>query len=92
MTTSNNVIQLIPTPKAHNPPKALILVDNIDLAFVLFAVNVFGMDEGYGLIGPTDLQTFKIDFILDCLEEAKHSNLLTKNGKTIISRLLANNG
>ena len=76
------------------PPKkkVLVLVDNIDLAFVLFAVNVFGMEEGYGLIGPTDLPSFDPKFILDCLEEAKISNLLTSNGKAIISRLLVNNG
>ena len=79
-----------PTPPKKKKP--LVLVDNIDIAFVLFAVNVFGMDEGYGLVGPSDLPSFKMSFVLDCLEEAKTSNLLTADGKSIIARLLANNG
>jgi hypothetical protein len=85
---------IIKFKRKPTPPKkkVLVLVDNIDLAFVLFAVNVFGMEEGYGLIGPLDLPSFKIDFVLDCLEEAKTSNLLTADGKAIISRLIANNG
>ena len=50
------------------------------------------MEEGYGLVGPMDLPTFKKGFVLDCLEEARHSNLLSEDGKAILTRLLANNG
>jgi len=81
------------TSKATEPIKnTLVLIDNIDIAFVLFAVNVFGMDEGYGLIGPSDLPSFKISFVLECLQEAHTSNLLSVDGKAIMGRLLANNG
>ena len=89
---ANNVIKFTPKPRPEPKGNDMILVDNIDIAFVLFAVNVFGMEEGYGLVGPMDLPTFKKGFVLDCLEEARHSNLLSEDGKAILTRLLANNG
>ena len=85
---------IIKFKRPPTPPKKkdLILVDNIDIAFVLFAVNVFGMEEGYGLIGPDDLPTFSKEFVLECLQEAHTSNLLSEDGRAIMGRLLANNG
>ena len=91
MTTSNNIIKFTPKEKPTKK-KDLILIDNIDIAFVLFAVNLFGMDEGYGLVGPNDLPTFPLNFVLECLQEANTSNLLSEDGRAIMGRLLANNG
>ena len=88
---ANNIINFTPKEKPTKK-KDLILVDNIDIAFVLFAVNVFGMEEGYGLIGPNDLPTFSKEFVLECLQEAHTSNLLSEDGRAIMGRLLANNG
>ena len=66
---ANNIINFTPKEKPTKK-KDLILVDNIDIAFVLFAVNVFGMEEGYGLIGPDDLPTFSKEFVLQCLRSS----------------------
>ena len=82
-----------PDPK----PKEILLVDNIDVAFCLLAINLYGLPndeevrEGYGLVGPEDLATLNPEFVRDCLEEAKLSTELSDKGKAIITRLLSNN-
>ena len=48
------------------------------------------MREGYGLVGPEDLPTLQLDFVIECLEIARDSDELSDKGKSIISRLLAN--
>jgi hypothetical protein len=78
------------------PPKDIVLVDHIDVAFCIWAINMYGipndeeMREGYGLVGPEDLSSLQIDFVIECLEVAIDSDELTDKGKLIISRLLAN--
>ena len=82
-----------PDPK----PEEIMLVDNIDVAFCLLAINMYGIPndedvrEGYGLVGPEDLPTLSAEFVRECLEEAKSSEELSDKGKAIIVRLLANN-
>ena len=82
-----------PGPK----PREVVLVDNIDVAFCLLAINMYGIPndedirEGYGLVGPEDLPTLNAEFVRECLEEAKSSEELSDKGKAIIVRLLSNN-
>ena len=82
-----------PGPKT----KEVVLVDNIDVAFCLLAINMYGIPndedvrEGYGLVGPEDLPTLNAEFVRECLKEAKSSEELSDKGKAIIVRLLANN-
>ena len=77
--------------------KSKVLVDNIDVAFCLLAINMYGIPndadvrEGYGLVGPEDLPTLNAVFVRECLEEALSSEELSDKGKAIIVRLLANN-
>ena len=82
------------TPKVSDDEQ-LTLVDNVDVAFCLWAVNMFGVQHrpdhtDVTLIGPEDLSTLRNEFIRECLTQAKDSNLLTDEGKSFIARLLAN--
>ena len=76
--------------------KELILVDHIDVAFCVWAVNRYGgpndedIREGYGLVGPEDLPTLSLEFVLECLQDALQAKELSPDGKAIIVRLLAN--
>ena len=78
------------------PDRDRVLVDHIDVAFCIWAINMYGipndeeMREGYGLVGPEDLPTLQLDFVIECLEIARDSDELSDKGKSIISRLLAN--
>jgi len=85
--------------KFPSPPEKkaeLVLVDYIDVAFSIWAVNMYGIPndadllEGYGFIGPEDLSTLDVKFIIDCLKQALKSEELSTRGKSIIARLLAN--
>ena len=85
------------TPKVPDD-ETLTLVDNVDVAFCLWAVNMFGVQHRPDiatpveviLIGPEDLSTLRNEFIRECLTQAKDSDLLTDEGKSFIARLLAN--
>ena len=82
------------TPKVSDDEQ-LTLVDNVDVAFCLWAVNMFGVQHrpdhtDVTLIGPEDLSTLRNEFIRECLTQAKDSNLLTDEGKSFIARILAN--
>ena len=82
------------TPKVPEDDR-LTLVDNVDIAFCLWAVNMFGVQHrpdhtDVTLIGPEDLSTLRNEFIRECLTQAKDSDLLTDEGKSFIARLLAN--
>jgi len=82
------------TPKVSDDEQ-LTLVDNVDVAFCLWAVNMFGVQHrpdhtDVTLIGPEDLSTLRNEFIRECLTQAKDSDLLTDEGKSFIARLLAN--
>jgi hypothetical protein len=87
------ILEFNPTPP---PAKDIVLVDHIDVAFCIWAINMYGipndeeMREGYGLVGPEDLPTLQLDFVIECLEIARDSDELSDKGKSIISRLLAN--
>ena len=82
------------TPKVSDDER-LTLVDNVDVAFCLWAVNMFGVQHRpdhteVTLIGPEDLSTLRNEIIRECLTQAKDSDLLTDEGKSFIARLLAN--
>ena len=80
------------TPKVPEDDR-LMLVDNVDIAFCLCAVNMFGVQhrpDHTELIGPEDLSTLRNDFIRECLTQGTDSDLLTDEGKSIIARILAN--
>ena len=82
------------TPKVPEDDR-LTLVDNVDIAFCLWAVNMFGVQHrpdhtDATLIGPEDLSTLRNDFIRECLTQGTDSDLLTDEGKSIIARILAN--
>ena len=74
----------------------LILVDHIDVAFCIWAVNMYVVSndddllEGYGFVGPEDLPTLDSEFVIDCLKMAIDSRELSGHGKAIIARLLVN--
>ena len=76
--------------------KELILVDHIDVAFCVWAINMYGVPndadllEGYGFIGPEDLPSLGVEFVIDCLKQAIDSRELSGHGKAIIARLLVN--
>ena len=78
-----------------NPPE-LLLVDHVDVAFCIWAINMYGVPndadllEGYGFIGPEDLTTMEVNFVIDCLKTALESKELSGHGKAIIARLLVN--
>ena len=88
-----DILQFIPKPSS---PRNITLVDHIDVAFCLWAINMYGipndeeMREDYGLVGPEDLSSLHLDFVIECLEVAQDSDELTDKGKSIISTLLAN--
>ena len=88
-----DILQFVPKPK---PPRQLTLVDHIDVAFCVWAINMYGIPndeelrEGYGLVGPEDLPTLQLDFVMDCLSDALQSKELSPDRKAIIVRLLAN--
>ena len=80
------------TPKVPEDDR-MMLVDNVDIAFCLWAVNMFGVQhrpDHTELIGPEDLSTLRNDFIRECLTQGTDSDLLTDEGKSIIARILAN--
>jgi len=76
--------------------KELILVDHIDVAFCIWAINMYGVPndadllEGYGFVGPEDLPTLDSEFVIDCLKMAIDAKELSGHGKAIIGRLLVN--
>ncbi len=88
-----DILQFVPKPKT---PRQLTLVDHIDVAFCVWAINMYGIPndeelrEGYGLVGPEDLPTLSLDFVMDCLSDALQAKELSPDGKAIIVRLLAN--
>ena len=87
---------IIKFPSPLEKKAELVLVDHIDVAFSIWAVNMYGVPndadllEGYGFIGPEDLSTLEVQFIIDCLKQAMTSQELSARGKSIIARLLSN--
>ncbi len=88
-----DILQFVPKPKTQ---RQLTLVDHIDVAFCVWAINMYGIPndeelrEGYGLVGPEDLPTLQLDFVMDCLSDALQAKELSPDVKAIIVRLLAN--
>jgi len=88
-----DILKFSPKPQ---PPKKIMLVDHIDVAFCIWAINMYGipndeeMREGYGLVGPEDLSSLRLDFVIECLQVARGSDELSGKGKAIITRLLVN--
>lgn len=86
---------IIKFPTQENK-KELILVDNIDVAFCIWAINMYGVPnnadllEGYGFVGPEDLSTLDTELVIDCLKMAIDAKELSGHGKAIIARLLVN--
>ena len=80
-----------PIPKKEYP---VTLIDNIDVAYCLWAVNMFGVQfdpsNQLQVLGPEDLLTLRGEFVRECLDEALRSDMLTDKGKEFITRLLAN--
>ena len=85
--------------KFPSPPEKkveLVLLDHVDVAFCIWAINMYGVPnnadllEGYGFIGPEDLSTMEVQLVIDCLKEALKAKELTAHGKSIIARLLVN--
>ena len=93
--TSDNIIKVDFKRKPTEDP--VVLLDNVDVAFALWACNMFGgqyidIDElEYNVLSVEDLYTFKPTFIRGCLKEALNSQLLSSDGKKVIQRLLTNN-
>lgn len=93
--TSDNIIKVDFKRKPTEDP--VVLLDNVDVAFALWACNMFGVqyidiDElEYNVLSVEDLYTFKPTFIRGCLKEALNSQLLSSDGKKVIQRLLTNN-
>ena len=93
--TSDNIINVDFKRKPAEDP--VVLLDNVDVAFALWACNMFGVqyidiDElEYNVLSVEDLYTFKPTFIRGCLKEALNSQLLSSDGKKVIQRLLTNN-
>jgi len=90
---ADNVITVDFRPK----PPPIMLTDNIDVAFVLWAVNMFGIQQDdpeeidpMMIISLEDVYTFKSGFTKECLKIAIKSDLLSKQGKEIILKILAN--
>jgi hypothetical protein len=84
-----NILEFVPTPKV---PAQLVLQDNIDIAFCLWAINMFGvqhMEDGQlQTVGPKDLGSLRVEFVLDCLKMAHESELLSADGKAFVAKLL----
>ena len=78
--TSDNIINVDFKRKPAEDP--VVLLDNVDVAFALWACNMFGVqyidiDElEYNVLSVEDLYTFKPTFIRGCLKEALNSQLL----------------
>ena len=95
MTSDNNIIKVDFKSKPQDDP--VLLLDNVDVAFALWACNMFGVqyididDLEYNVLSVEDLYTFKPTFIRECLKQALQSQLLSSDGKKIIQRLLTNN-
>ena len=95
MTSDNNIIKVDFKSKPSEDP--VLLLDNVDVAFALWACNMFGVqyididDLEYNVLSVEDLYTFKPTFIRECLKQALQSQLLSSDGKKIIQRLLTNN-
>ena len=92
-TRAHNVI----TVDFKTRGRPIMLTDNIDVAFVLWAVNMFGIQQDdpeerdpLMIIDLDDIYTFKAEFTKECLNTAVKSDLLSKNGKKIIRKILAN--
>ena len=87
-----DILTFEPKPKEEDP---VTLVDNIDVAYCLWAVNMFGVQfspsSQLQVIGPEELLTLRGEFIRECLKESLESDMLTDRGKEFITRLLANN-
>ena len=94
MTSDNNLIKVDCKLKPQEDP--VLLLDNVDVAFALWACNMFGVqyididDLEYNVLSVEDLYTFKPTFIRECLKQALQSQLLSDDGKKIIQRLLKN--
>lgn len=92
---NNNIIKVDFKRKPSDDP--VLLLDNVDVAFALWACNMFGVqyidieDLEYNVLSVEDLYTFKPTFIRECLKQALQSQLLSSDGKKIIQRLLTNN-
>lgn len=91
----SNVVYGDFTPKP-TPCTPVELSDNIDVAFVLWAVNMFGIqqedpegDDPFEIISMEDIYMFKPEFVNECLMTAIKSEMLTDHGKKIIRRILA---
>ena len=91
----SNVVQVDFTPRTEQC-QPVELVDNIDVAFVLWAVNMFGIqqddpegDDPFEIISMEDIYMFRPEFTIECLMAAIHSDMLTHHGKEIIHRILA---
>jgi hypothetical protein len=91
----SNVVQVDFTPRIEQC-QPVELVDNIDVAFVLWAVNMFGIqqddpegDDPFEIISMEDIYMFRPEFTIECLMAAIHSDMLTDHGKEIIHRILA---
>jgi len=84
-----DILEFGPT---HKVPTQLVLQDNIDIAFCLWAVNMFGVqhmgDGQLQTIGPKDLGSLRVEFVMDCLEMAQESDLLSTDGKAFVIKLL----
>ena len=78
---------IIKFPTIEKKP-VLNMVDHIDVAFCIWAVNMYGVPNNAELL--EDLSTLEVEFVLTCLKEALISPELTARGKSIIARLLVN--
>ena len=93
--TSDNIINVDFKRKPAEDP--VVLLDNVDVAFALWACNMFGVqyidieELEFNVLSVEDLYTFKPTFIRGCLKEALNSQLLSSDGKKVIQRLLTNN-
>ena len=81
MTSDNNIIKVDFKSKPSDDP--VLLLDNVDVAFALWACNMFGVqyididDLEYNVLSVEDLYTFKPTFIRECLKQALQSQLLS---------------
>ena len=95
MTSNKSNIINVDFKRPSNEP--VHLIDNVDVAFALWACNMFGVqyvdieELEYNVLSVEDLYTFKPEFIRECLKQALQSQLLSKEGKKIVTRLLTNN-
>ena len=87
-----DILAFEPKAKKEDP---IVLLDNIDVAYCLWAVNMFGVQfepsSQLQILGPKELLTLRSEFIRDCLDQALQSDMLTDKGKGFITKLLTNN-